>query len=399
MKAVKSLLKFQETKIGLVTAFAFLLIFFCIWMTAYNGITDRADNLKIGFVNEDGSLGLKIKETLVQKVPFDMQTYSSLQDAKQEMNERNLDMVILIPKDFSQSIQTNEEAKIEYFINQANASMAKQIMDNAAQNITKTVNENIYSYKQQVMLQNGSGQLTSLVPSQELTQVVSQNITQIVQSLNVNTVQSSVQKTNNAEGFAVTMVPMMMILASFVGSMIMSMNINIAAMKLKNTHGRWSIFSARLLLNLGASLLLSLLTILLMLVFNIEWKTSMLQTWIFQTFVFFSFISLTQMFVIVFGTGGMVFNIIFLSIQLVTSGVMVPKVMLPEFYQTISASLPATYAANGYYTVIFGGKELSGDMNLLLIISGITLLIAAVRLIFQKKAAQKSKVEAVNPVG
>ena len=94
----------------------------------------------------------------------------------------------------------------------------------------------------------------------------------------------------------------------------------------------------------------------------------------------------------------MVFNIILLSIQLVTSGVMVPERMLPEFYQVLSPYLPATYAANGYYTVIFGGEGILNDMNMLLLISAVTLAVAAVRLVFQNRALPKSKVEAINPV-
>ena len=52
------------------------------------------------------------------------------------------------------------------------------------------------------------------------------------------------------------------------------------------------------------------------------------------------------------------FNIISLSLQLVSSGVIVPHEMLSKTYQTIGGLFPATYAANGYYTTIFGGVSL-----------------------------------------
>ena len=51
----------------------------------------------------------------------------------------------------------------------------------------------------------------------------------------------------------------------------------------------------------------------------------------------FSFLSVTQMFIVLFGPAGMVFNIISLSIQLVTFGVIVPKALLSNFYQTVGS--------------------------------------------------------------
>ncbi|MGG4043143.1 hypothetical protein [Bacillus smithii] len=51
MKTLKGFFKHSETFIGILTAFVFLLIFFCVWMTAYDGVTDRVNQLKVGLVN------------------------------------------------------------------------------------------------------------------------------------------------------------------------------------------------------------------------------------------------------------------------------------------------------------------------------------------------------------
>jgi len=94
--------------------------------------------------------------------------------------------------------------------------------------------------------------------------------------------------------------------------------------------------------------------------------------------VFFSFLSLTQMFIAVFGNAGMIFNIISLSLQLVNSGVIVPHKMLSKTYQTIGELFPATYAANGYYTIIFGGVSLEKNIISLLVIILVTQLVAVI---------------------
>ncbi|MGV3240510.1 ABC transporter permease, partial [Streptococcus hyovaginalis] len=229
-------------------------------------------------------------------------------------------------------------------------------------------------------------QLGKHIPSNELAQEFSKGISQALESLNIQSVQTTVEKTNNVDGFAPTMVPMMMVLASYVGSMIMSLNMNIVSSKIKSNYNKWSIFLVRQIINIGASILLSGITLLLFAIFNIELHTSIMESGIFQIFVYFSFLSLTQMFVILFGPGGMLFNILALSLQLVTSGVIIPKTMLSSFYQTIGSYLPATYASNGYYSLIFGGMSLTTEMMALLIVSAVTLFVALFRIALLKKS-------------
>ncbi|MEK4827067.1 ABC transporter permease [Niallia sp. FSL W8-0951] len=386
MKTLKQFFKHPETIIGISTAVAFLLIFFCVWMTAYDGVNNRIDKLKIGLVNEDQQIGSMIEKEVVKNVPFEVKMYQSIASAKKDMNQSKLDMVMQIPAIFSSRLQENEIPEINYFINQANATLAKQIMDGAAKNITQSINENVYNYKQQLILSNLQEQLGKNVPSNELAQEFSKGISQALESLNIQSVQTTVEKTNNVDGFAPTMVPLMMVLASYVGSMIMSLNMNIVSSKIKSNYNKWSIFLVRQIINIGASILLSSITLLLFAIFNIELHTSIIESGIFQIFVYFSFLSLTQMFVILFGPGGMLFNILALSLQLVTSGVIIPKTMLSSFYQTIGSYLPATYASNGYYSLIFGGKSLTTEMMALLIVSAVTLFVALFRIALLKKS-------------
>ncbi|PEA92570.1 hypothetical protein CON66_29015 [Bacillus cereus] len=384
MKTLKNFFKFPPTFIGIATAFAFLLIFFCVWMTAYDGVTDRVNQLKIGLVNEDNQMGTDIEKSLKENLPFKVKSYSSVTHAQKDMDNRNLDMVIQIPANFSSLLKENNTTEINYFINQANSSLAKQIMEGAAKDITQTVNKNVYAYKQKFISSNLSNELSTVIPSEELAQKLSENITKAVSSLNIDSVQSSVEKTNNTDGFAATMIPFLIVLASWVGAMLMSLNLNIVATILKNTHGKWSIFFSRQVINIVVSVILAIITLLLMTIFNVKLNTSLFETWIFQTLVFFSFLSVTQMFIVLFGPAGMVFNIISLSIQLVTFGIIVPKALLSNFYQTVGSFFPGTYVADGYQTIIFGGGNLSHDMNILLCTSIITILIAVGRIMLQR---------------
>ncbi|MGG4043144.1 YhgE/Pip domain-containing protein [Bacillus smithii] len=175
-----------------------------------------------------------MEKTLIENLPFKTKVYHSVDSAKKEMNKRKLDMVIQIPENFTSQLQKNNETEIKYLINQANSSLAKQFMDGTSEDITEKMNEKIYTYKQKVIVSNLSNQIKKEIPSKEIAQHLSSNISEVFQSLKVQSVQASIEKVNNANGFAVTMVPLLVVLSSWVGAMIMSLNLHIVATKLKN---------------------------------------------------------------------------------------------------------------------------------------------------------------------
>ncbi|KEQ21566.1 hypothetical protein ET33_37050, partial [Paenibacillus tyrfis] len=58
---------------------------------------------------------------------------------------------------------------------------------------------------------------------------------------------------------------------------------------------------------------------------------------------------------LLFGMSGMLMNILLLSVQLVTSGAMMPRELLSAFYLRLGESLPAFYAVEGSMDILFGG--------------------------------------------
>ncbi|MGH1327717.1 YhgE/Pip domain-containing protein [Bacillus pretiosus] len=361
MDTLKQFLKIPGTYIGMVVALSFQLIFFCVWLTAYDGVNERVDQMRIAIVNEDGNIGSKIAEGLQRNLPFQVKAEQSVEKANKEMNDHMYDMIIEIPASFSKDINETGKSNLNFHINQANAMMAKQMMEGAAKQIKDNVNKEITSYKKQAIV----GKLQAAGP---------ENV-EVIKSLTEDSIGFTVHKVNDAKGFSANMVPLMMVLASFVGAMIMSMELSKIAKEVKNG---WSNFVSRQVINGTVSILLACITIGLMRGFQIEIHEAVWSIWMFQAIVFFAFLSLTQMFITVFGNAGMIFNIISLSLQLVSSGVIVPHEMLSKTYQTIGELFPATYAANGYYTIIFGGVSLEKNIISLLVIILVTQLVAVI---------------------
>ncbi|WP_100405567.1 YhgE/Pip domain-containing protein [Bacillus solitudinis] len=393
MKAIKLFLKLPTAYVGIMTAFAFQLIFFSVWMTAYDGVSERTNQLQIALVNEDEQIGTRVSESVEQELPFKLQTFSSLDQANEAMNNRNVDMVVHIPKDFSQQMQSDATPSINYYINQANATIAKQTMEGVSKELTGKVNESLYLYKQENMMPILNERIKQAVPMEDTALQISHAMEEVIQSMSVTVVDGQLEKTNHVEGFAATMVPMMIVLSSFVGAMIMSLQLHGSAVVVAKQCSKASVFIARQLINGSVSVILALITLGFLGLFQMETQTSFFESWLFQALSFFSFLSLTQMFIILFGNGGMLFNILSLSLQLVTSGVIVPRAILSEFYQSLGSWFPATYVSDGYYTIIFGGGALGKDMLILLLMIVSTIGIAALRVAIARKAQVQAQAQ------
>ncbi|MDA1882429.1 YhgE/Pip domain-containing protein [Bacillus cereus group sp. BY10-2LC] len=375
MDTLKQFLKRPGTYVGMVVALSFQLIFFCVWLTAYDGVNERADQMRIAIVNEDVNIGNKIAEGLQRNLLFQVKAERSVEKANKEMNDHVYDMIIEIPASFSKDINETGKSNLNFHINQANAMMAKQMMEGAAKQIRDNVNKEVASYKKQAIV----GKLQAVGP---------ENV-EVIKGLTEDSIDFTIHKVNDTKGFSVNMVPLMIVLASFVGAMIMSMELSKVAIEVK---GSWSNFLSRQIINGTVSILLACITIGLMKGFQIEMHETVGSIWVFQAIVFFAFLSLTQMFLTVFGNAGMIFNIISLSLQLVSSGVIVPHEMLSKTYQTIGELFPATYAANGYYTIVFGGVSLERNIISLLVIVLVTQSVAVMTLVIKGMVKGKSSV-------
>jgi hypothetical protein len=124
--------------------------------------------------------------------------------------------------------------------------------------------------------------------------------------------------------------------------------------------------------------------------FNIPTKVDFLTAWILQSTVFFTFLVFSGIFFNIFGKLGMVINLIILVTQLSTSGVLMPRVMLSDIFYSITNFLPATFAVDGYYSILFGGGNIIQSTSILFIFSLVSFtLILLHSAIFQKNKTSK----------
>ncbi|WP_366248933.1 ABC transporter permease [Terribacillus aidingensis] len=357
---MKGYLKEKTTWIGIATALAFLMIFLCVWLTAYHDVEDRIGNLRIGIVVQDEQFETGHVEKLKEAIPFRMEQFSEVDEAKKELEGHNLDMVMIIPSHFIQDSMA-QGAEVRYIINQAAPSMSKQAMESAANNITDKMDEQLLSQRN-----------TGLNPDD-------------VESLrkksdSIHAVQPIIEKIHETKAFAASMIPLLITLASFVGSMLLSLNLYSSASKLREHYPAWRIFLSRFILQALLSIVFAVVTICSISGFGFVIHGSLFLVIIFQGLVYFTFMNTSMMFLVIFGPAGMIFNILVLSVQLVTAGIIVPRELLSDFYKELGSYLPATYGTEGYFSIIYGGLGLQREINMLLLILSVTLLIMILKL-------------------
>ncbi|SDE41405.1 YhgE/Pip N-terminal domain-containing protein [Paenibacillus sp. UNCCL117] len=384
LHALRAYFKKPATIIGIVTAMMFQIIFSLIWMTGYNGITDHTGQLSIAVVNEDQGAGQKLGEQLAASLPFKITAGLNLEEAQAMLERREVQMVLHVPADFSKRLQSQgQQAELAYTINESNPMMIKSMMQSVASGITATAGKQATVQGTEVVLKQAN------VPAAQA-QAIAQGV--------ADKVTSTIAYTNPVAGMNNQMVPMMLVLASYVGSMIMGMNLQQATMMLGTGISRWSKFGARVLINVGSSVLIALVGTSLVIAMGGQHAGGFVSLWLFQALFLLTFMFFSQMFLIVFGMAGMLFNIAMLSVQLVSSGAMVPRELLGSFYHALSEYLPATYAVNGGMNLLFGGPSVGGEAQMLAVIlvvcAGVGLAATALR----KEAPQPSGVAAADPV-
>lgn len=382
--ALKVFLKKPTTKVGIITAIMFQIIFSLIWMTGYDGATnaDRMKNLKVGIVSLDTQMGPENAKKLQESLPVQTLLITDEAAARNQLNERKLQMVITIPADFSQTVMKPDgKATIHYDINESNAASIKSMMGTIAANVTATFNKQAIELGAKSLLNQANLPVQQAASAAES---LSERVT------------SNIAYSNQVNGMNNQMVPMMMVLAGYIGAMLLSLNLQQSAMMTAAQLGRWQQFAARGIINIVSSVVVSLVGTSLLVALGGQTEQGFMAVWGFQALFVLTFMFVSQFFLILFGNAGMLFNIMTLSSQLVTSGATMPRELLSDFYHGLGTILPATYAVEGSMDLLFGGSGVGGPSLALLIIMVVAIAAGALAVGLRKAPALQPQVQAVS---
>lgn len=352
--AFQAFFKQRTTWIGVGAAVMFQLVFGLVWMTGYDGVSDRMNELKAAIVADPQAA--PIVQTLANQLPIEIVSMEQLQAAQDALQARDIQMILHLQMVSNADANGGAMPKIQLttYINEANASMLKSMMTSISAKVEEGLS---HAQLQQAAAASGNEALAALLQS---TSVDAQTVV-----------------LNEAGGMNRQMIPLMMVLASYVGAMLMALNLEQSAQAVAPAIGRWRRFIVRVIMNLSTAIVVSAFGTSLVALLGGAISGGAWQLFAFQTVLVAVFMFTAQMFVLLFGQGGMVFNIILLSVQLVTSGAMVARPLLSNGYRVVSDWLPATYGVDGIMNILFGGTGTSADMSALLTIGLIVLIVGA----------------------
>jgi uncharacterized phage infection (PIP) family protein YhgE len=389
MGIIKALAKNRLFVAGLFIPIIFQLVYFSFAIPAvYSGDTG-VFNLKIAIVNEDTVMGNQIAGQLVKTLPFKTESSADLKKSLEDMDNGDCNMVIHIGGDFTARLQQGD-ARISYYIDQAASSMTKQLMETTAKSINQTLNDNAFNTIKDTIKQNSLASLGKAGLPAAVVESLGTAFGQAFNALKASPIYADIQKVHSSDGFVKTALPLFIFLTYFVGGVILAITHSLAYKSVSTQVSRGKLYLTSLVINIVYSLIIPGLAMSFIAGFNITLNQGSLATWMLLSVGFFTFISLFQMLFRWLGLIGYgAFVLILFPLQLVSSGLIYAREMLPAFYRFIADYLPATYFGGGILNVTYG-TSLSWNIGILLLMAAIFIAAAALALLKNTKQPTKN---------
>ncbi|OIN66951.1 hypothetical protein BLD48_08330 [Exiguobacterium sp. KRL4] len=329
MKTFKDVFSITQTKVGLMFALIVPILFLVVWMTGYQGATERLDQLRVAVVKDSSTVGFY--ENLQKESPFTVKAVTSETEGLKQLDAGEVEMVLVA--------DLADQKKLTFHVNQANAEFANGILKQATSEISQTL--------------NGTPVITSDV---------------IVE--------------HQVSDFSTSMLPILLGFVIYIAVMTMGIQFNLVTQILKNQHSKWSLFWSKQLLHGIVLLVVPLVMVSLAFAFS-DIQASFIKVWAFQLLLTAACIGVTQMNFTIFGPIAPLVNVALIPFQLMTAGNIVPPSMLAPFYQTIGHYLPVPNAVAGLTRLIYFDGDISSFVIrltvILLITVVVTLILTALR--------------------
>jgi uncharacterized phage infection (PIP) family protein YhgE len=384
MSFIKALFKNRLFLLGLFVPILFQLVYFSFAIPAVISGDTGVFNLKIAIVNEDTVTGNQIAGQLSKTLPFKTETSADLNKSLEDMDNGDCNMVIHIGGDFTAKLQQGN-AQISYYINQAAPSMTKQLMEATAKSISQTLNDNAFNTIKETIKQNSLASLSKTGLPAAAVESIGNSFGQAFGALKSSPIYADILKVQNSDGFVKTALPLFIFLTYFVGSVILAITHSQAFKAVGDQVSRGKLYLTSLIINIVYSLVIPGIVIAFIAGFNISFNQGLFATWMLLSVGLITFISLFEMLFIwlgLIGTG--LFVLILFPLQLVSSGLIYAREILPAFYRVIGDYLPATYFGGGILNVTYG-TSLSFNTGILLLMAAIFIVISALALLKKTK--------------
>ncbi|MBY9079655.1 DUF3533 domain-containing protein [Paenibacillus sp. HN-1] len=375
---MRAFFKNKAVQAGVFMLVFYQLIMLPIFMGGYSALPKNMTNITLSLVNEDAKYGKEFAAKLKEQLPFRLVTDQSLAEAKQALNDRDVQFVMHIPQDFSESLaKQGETAKLEFLIDQSNPSTVTQTAQSAINQISAEISK-------QIEVQSIQGAFQSMKVPQEQAAQMAQALTGKVET---NTVVTNPQPA----GMHNQMAPFFLSMAMYVGAMIYSMMSTGALKQLSGRSGKWKAFGSLQGVNLIISLIAPLVGVSIYFAVHGYGAEAFFKVWMTHSLEMFTAIEFTSIFCMLAGQGGMLLNMPLLLTQSISAGSVMTRDIMPGYYKFVSYISPMYYSVQLDYNTLFGGgKSAEFVISLALIAAAALVLNSIIHLVKPGKGKELS---------
>lgn len=377
---IKSFLLAKTTIIAIAVAIIYQVIMIGVVLPGYSAMPKNIENLPIAIVNEDDAQGVEIANQLKEELSLKIVGNYSLIEAEEALDKREIYLIVHIPEDFTANLtKQDKQVTINFHINDATQALVTSTVTMIEDEISSTFGAQV----QENMMKGVFAQMQ--VPEEQANAVVET----ITTKFNANVIETNEVR----EGLHNRLAPLFLNIANNVGAMMASLILVKSLNRFRPLIGKWKSFIGLIIAVLITAVLAPLGG--LGIFFSIEnyganifftmWGTHSLIV-LASTLIFL----ITTM---LFGEVGMLINIAFVFIQIVSGTGIIPREVLYNIFDGIRVISPMYYAIQADFTTLFGGSQLAQYlMGLVLLATGGLLITACIQACIPKNRVPRESI-------
>jgi hypothetical protein len=334
-----------------------------LYIYGYHVLPNGVNLLTINVVNQDGDKGTAIEKELVPTLSKSFSkviTDKGLEESKEELDNRQIQMIIVIPENFVNGL-TLGKSTIDFYIDESNTTTVINTMEAVAKSITDNFNQAI-----------NQGKLTNILNSLNVTQQE-----KITEQLNNSVVQNNVYINKAPGSMDYVMAPSFLSIAAYASSMVVAivlMNIFLAFIPII---GKWKAFRYVEITGCVIAILAPLFGVVMARILISITIQKLLIIYLQQIFMQITAFQFTLIFSVLFGQNGIFINIPLMLAQTIAGGGTMPLQIMPDLFKVISYFTPMYPNTQINFGLLFGGPTFTFEIRLLaiLITSSLILLL------------------------
>ncbi|MBE5983456.1 MAG: ABC transporter permease [Paenibacillaceae bacterium] len=362
------LTKFLLTKgviYAIILAVFYQIVMVGLYIYGYHVLPNGVKQLAINVVNQDGDKGEAIEKELVPTLSKSFSkviTDKELTESKEELDSRQIQMIIVIPENFVSNLETGKST-IDFYIDESNTTTVINTMEAVAKSVTDNFNQAI-----------NQGKLTNILKSLNVT-ITEQE--QITEQLNNSVAQNNVYINKAPGSMDYVMTPSFLSIAAYASSMVVAivlMNIFLAFIPII---GKWKAFQYVEITGCVIAVVAPLFGVFMARILISISIQKLIIIYLQQIFMQITAFQFTLIFSLFFGQNGIFINIPLVLAQTIAGGGTMPLQIMPDPFKVISYFTPMYPNTQINFGILYGGPMFLFEIRLLaiLITSSLILLL------------------------